>query len=686
MFGWKKAQGAAASSRGGGFLTRLARDTRGNTLAIVGAALVPLAAMIGSGVDMSRAYMAKTRLQNACDAAALAGRRIMQDDAMTDTVRDEARRFFRYNFPQTGTGADAEGPYGTDPVTPDVTRPAAGTVRVTASTRLPTTIMSMFGFEDLPLSVTCDATLNFVNTDIVLVLDVTGSMAWDINGNTSNVPAASQKITALRDAVMAFYDELAPIQTQLAANGLRMRYGVVPYSSTVNVGNLIRAVNTNFLRDSTPYQTRTVNYNTQNSTSTPNGPYWEYYRGSSNPQVTTVATQAASNVTPANCLKFQTNVGFTGFTATSPLSGGGPAPTPTWTIAFPYDGSFTTGGTSGEHGWTGAVDNSGTDRSCRRRRTDTTTTYYYTYTNDGFSQVSVDTSQFKLGTAVQIALDSDSSDNNDDGYGGSTPAPLLNANLVQLAATSGNVSETSVTWNGCIEERRTTSAIGSTATSFDPTAANDLDINGLPTTDENTRWRPQLPRLIWTRSSATSGTEIGSAACPREARRLTTWTRADMLAYVNSLTPTGSTYHDIGMIWGARMISTGGIFADACENFNGMPCTRHVIFMTDGQMDTDRNIYEAYGVESLDQRVSGMSSPSETELNGRHAARFRLMCSATKSMGVSIWVIAFGTSLSSDLSACASNSNQAFTISNRDALIAKFREIGNQIGALRLTQ
>ena len=58
------------TSRGGGFLTRLRRDIRGNTLAIVGAALVPICAMIGSGVDMSRAYMAKTRLQSACDASA----------------------------------------------------------------------------------------------------------------------------------------------------------------------------------------------------------------------------------------------------------------------------------------------------------------------------------------------------------------------------------------------------------------------------------------------------------------------------------------------------------------------------------------------------------------------------------------------------------------------------------------
>ena len=93
----------------------------------------------------------------------------------------------------------------------------------------------MFGFTTLPLDVTCDASLNFVNTDVMLVLDTTGSMDDDINGNsTSN--DANRKITALRDAVMALYDELRPIQTQLEANGLRLRYGVVPYSTTVNVG------------------------------------------------------------------------------------------------------------------------------------------------------------------------------------------------------------------------------------------------------------------------------------------------------------------------------------------------------------------------------------------------------------------------------------------------------------------
>ena len=52
----------------------------------------------------------------------------------------------------------------------------------------------------------------------MLVLDVTGSMDQDIDGNNTS-DDAERKIIALRDAVMALYDELAPIQAQLQAQG-----------------------------------------------------------------------------------------------------------------------------------------------------------------------------------------------------------------------------------------------------------------------------------------------------------------------------------------------------------------------------------------------------------------------------------------------------------------------------------
>jgi Flp pilus assembly protein TadG len=661
-----------ASERG--FLRRLARDARGNTLAIVGAALVPLAGMIGSGVDMSRAYMAKTRLQSACDAAALAGRRVMQNDTLDTTVTNEAVRFFNFNFPQRL--------YNTATFTPAVTRPSTGTVRVTASTTIPTSIMKIFGFTSLPLSVTCDASLNFVNTDVMLVLDTTGSMDNDVNDNVTNTDSA-RKITALRDAVMALYDQLAPTQAQLQAAGMRLRYGVVPYSSTVNVGALIRAANASYLSDSVSYQSRVANYTTLNSSSNANGPYYEYY-SSTAPNHTTVMSQATS-IPVADCTSFIKNQAFTGFTPTV-TSSGGPAPAQIVTTTFPNDGTASSGV---EWGWSGAPDNSGTNESCRRQRTDTTTTYNYVYTNDSFVTSSYDTSQFKLGNPVTIANPANNGLTSD--YNGTVPTSGT-YDLQDLAAVGSGVTTTSSTWNGCIEERDTVSSITSTSGYGIPSGAYDLNINLIPNSAA-TRWRPMWPAAVYRRtagsSSATSGTSMASQnssnwACPAPAVRLTAWTRTAMQNYVNTLDPLGGTYHDIGMIWGTRMLSSGGIFADSPDTFGGMPVSRHIIFMTDGQLAPNCNTYTAYGVEQNDMRVTGAGTcPNQYD---RHLQRFKMVCNAAKSMNISIWVIAFGTTLSSDMTECASNSNQASTAANRAALIARFQQIGSQIGALRLTQ
>ncbi|HEV2816840.1 MAG TPA: TadE/TadG family type IV pilus assembly protein [Allosphingosinicella sp.] len=642
--------GAAVSPhRRRGFLARLARDARGNTLAIVGAALVPLAGMIGSGVDMSRAYMAKTRLQSACDAAALAGRRVMTNDQLSSTVTNEATRFFNFNFRQNL--------YQTESFTPVVTRPTSGTVRVTASTRIPTSIMRLFGFTTLPLNVTCDASLNFVNTDVMLVLDVTGSMADSLNG--------TQKIVALRDAVMALYDELAPIQTQLESNGLRLRYGIVPYSTTVNVGTLIRDVNPAYIADNVTYQARVANYDQPHTV----------YTAVPQPPEPPVVQIYGSSISQSDCDKYGRNVSFSGFSP-SATTGGGPPPTASWSRAFSNDESAGT-----DWGWSGASDTSGTSRSCRRRYVETDTTYqtsvYYTSGGWTYRAESVNVSNYKMGSAVAIATD-------DDGQSSTSGTwdPL------EIAQNATGETNSNATWNGCIEERdQADPSLITSTTPADlsiPATAYDLNINLIPNNDD-TRWRPMFPQIEYGRYGTFNYSQ-SSAPCPAAARRLAAMVRGDMQAYVNTLTPTGNTYHDIGMIWGARLLSSGGIFADSPDTYASMPVARHIIFMTDGQMDTDPNIYTAYGIERNDQRISGQSSPSESELNGRHLQRFRMICNAAKSLNISIWVIAFGTTLTTDMTNCASNANQAATINDRDALIAKFREIGNNIGALRLTQ
>ncbi len=123
-----------------GFLTRLARDVRGNTLAIMAAALIPLAGLIGGGVDMSRLYLVKTRLQQACDAGALAGRKAMATGSWTTgsgngSTNDKAEKMFATNF--------SSGQYGSGTLTKGFTE-SNGIVTGTAGVAVPMTIMKVF--------------------------------------------------------------------------------------------------------------------------------------------------------------------------------------------------------------------------------------------------------------------------------------------------------------------------------------------------------------------------------------------------------------------------------------------------------------------------------------------------------------------------------------------------------------
>ena len=56
-------QPSATGARG--FLTRLAKDVRANTLILLGVGLIPMVGMVGGGRDMSRMYILKKRLEHA---------------------------------------------------------------------------------------------------------------------------------------------------------------------------------------------------------------------------------------------------------------------------------------------------------------------------------------------------------------------------------------------------------------------------------------------------------------------------------------------------------------------------------------------------------------------------------------------------------------------------------------------
>lgn len=651
----------------GRLAVKLARDTTGNTLAIAAAAIIPLAALVGGGVDMSRAYMAQSRLQQACDAGALAGRRAMTTGSVDSTVRAEALKFFRFNFP-TGESSSTTPPYGVASFTPTVTDGTDSAVVITASTTVPTTIMSMFGYTTVPINVTCNAKQDFVNTDIVLVLDTTGSMA-----NKAVSTDTDTKIVALRKAVLSLYDQLAATQTNLESHGLRLRYGVVPYASSVNVGKLLRVASTsNIVSDNWDYQSRVANYTTPNysggTNSAESSQTTEIYSGSiSQSQCSSWGNATTTTGTPPGALTVTTYVNN----------------------AVNNSSSSTT-----DWGWSSASDNSGSSRSCRRKYSSHTMTGYtttYTFTSWTYRPENYDVSGY-AGGSVTIAAGTGSDQSGSPGGSVTASGTYDMRELVNAPGASGINTATS-TWDGCIEERQTTTSITSSTTAV-PSSAYDLDITLVPTGDKTTKWKPYWKDIEFLDPSKTSYNYGGiyqkpQWACPAEARRMQAWDRSTLSTYLDTLNPDGGTYHDNGIIWGAHIISPNGVFSsDNPNTYNNMPVNRFMIFMTDGLLDTGYDtLYTTYGVEQLDGRVTGGgSSSNETDQASRHRQRFKLMCSAVKGMGVSIWVVAFASSLDTDLTNCASNSSQASTSTNSAQLNAKFVEIGKEIGALRLTK
>lgn len=220
----------------GSFLLRLTRSQAGNVLPMMAAAMVPMVGMVGSGLDMSRGYMAKAKLQNACDSAALATRRFMGGNAFDDAARAEGAKFFNFNFPEGTMGTEeVELAIGVNDTNTDV-------VEISASTIVPTSMMRIFGKDSIDIAVACNADQDFVHNDIMLVLDVTGSMNCRV-GTTCSYETSKRtdsRLDALRDAASALYRALED-----ADDDIVIRYGFMPYSMTVNVG---KSFNTGWFR------------------------------------------------------------------------------------------------------------------------------------------------------------------------------------------------------------------------------------------------------------------------------------------------------------------------------------------------------------------------------------------------------------------------------------------------------
>jgi Flp pilus assembly protein TadG len=674
------------------FLQELRSNTAGNTLAMAGMALFPLTAMIGGGVDVSRIYLVQTRLQQACDAGALAGRRQMAGgnwNANNNAANTAAQNMFRANFDTNAYGSyDANTAFTEN----------AGTVTGTATVKLDMAVMQMFGYDTKTVAVECDASMAIPNTDVMFVLDTTGSMncpdtGTSYCGNNGNVEAWNARIKGLRSAVKCFYETLAKRDSDEdcgstpsagSENTAHLRFGFVPYSTNVNVGKLLP---NDFLADNWTYQSREAVTRLENVVVdyTPGTPYVYsnefYYQGywSSNSTVETHYNVWNSNecdsLQPEDYDEMSGNEGAK-FDQESWTSGGNRITrwyTDETGTRYDYNTSYSS--------WR--------DRCTIRLRTRTLvhTREYRQVDSPVYEQQQVFSHyDYKPVTFNISGLKAGGSSWKD-----SLDLPVGNQGL-----------DTGVRWDGCIEERQTVRT-----TNFDPipTAAYDLDIDLMPTTgNPATQWGPLLDQAVWGRYGGYYNTQTTdtvsttnnlsrnfSYTCANEARKLQRWDNPDDFdSYLDNLDAIGSTYHDIGLIWGARLLSPTGIFAsENATTENGGAIDRHLIFMTDGDTVTDSSQYTSYGVEWYDRRrTSANSAPSNSDLTSQVNSRFLAMCRAIKNKNITLWVVSFGNGVSSssitNLQNCAT-SGKFYNASNSAELLNNFRTIANDISQLRLT-
>jgi Flp pilus assembly protein TadG len=172
------------------------RGRRGSVLTWGALMMVPLIGFMGLGVDTARGYLVRARLSQSLDAAALAAGRQTAD---TKKAEDMAKTVFKANFPNGYMDAALDGPTVTFNADKD-------TVTASATVVMPTYFVRLIGQDNFTVSASTEVTRKTVYMDVVVSIDVSGSMGDYIAG-VKKVDAASTAARTLVDSLYGTAEE-----------------------------------------------------------------------------------------------------------------------------------------------------------------------------------------------------------------------------------------------------------------------------------------------------------------------------------------------------------------------------------------------------------------------------------------------------------------------------------------------
>jgi Flp pilus assembly protein TadG len=176
-------------------------------------------------VDYSRVIDMRSRIVSAVDAASLAAGRALLDGKLSDSeIVDLATVYFNENV----KSAKKFGSVGTPAIKIDR---ESGAIDINVDSNVSMTLARVGGIDKMDIPVTSAATYKQKDIEVGMALDVTGSMNESVGGK--------RKIDALKSAFEQFADRLIPTQK---SDAHRVRIGLAPYSSGINVGKFATVV------------------------------------------------------------------------------------------------------------------------------------------------------------------------------------------------------------------------------------------------------------------------------------------------------------------------------------------------------------------------------------------------------------------------------------------------------------
>jgi Flp pilus assembly protein TadG len=186
---------------------RFRRAEAGNVAIMFSLCVVPLLFAAGTAVDYMRASAARSSMEQALDAAALAVGN--NPNLSNDEMKALAQKYFKENYSSATEEAVAS------------IRVAVNNDRIalTVNGKVPTTLMGMFGYREIPVSIRNEVARGGSNIEVAVALDTTGSMS-------------GQKITDLKAAAK----ELVDIIIQDDQSPYYSKVALAPYANAVNVG------------------------------------------------------------------------------------------------------------------------------------------------------------------------------------------------------------------------------------------------------------------------------------------------------------------------------------------------------------------------------------------------------------------------------------------------------------------